>query len=484
MTRALLLAVLLFGLASPASAKETTDATLFPFGVRGVPPLRADRRKVWTQRRVAVDAGLKWLAERQAPNGSWDPVDLGWAPGGKRVDGIQGASKTDKHQIGVHALVLLAYLQAGYAPGLDHPHNATLDRGLAWLAKRVTGDERAFCAKDPRYEEAKKRIDRTVIDLALATWAMVEAYGMSGASRWLEPASELLRCLDYHHQPFSGWLYTDWRGKPAQQPAGETLVTSFAMLAAMSADRIQRASSFRNDDNPLWCPDVRNGDYRYRKWLDGLDHTIRSSFDLATASALYLGNDQDPRRVNPTWMPLTKRSPHIRGCPIATALATTWLVYRRDKLGRISMLAVGEGPNGRFGTGPTKRVLARLIETLTGPMSTFVGKDGSAYIRWYFTALATTAVSGKVSDAWFARITDVLLDRQRKDPGVDGSWDPDGRWCAEGGRLYSTAMAVLTLVSRDALHRPAKGRKDLKRAAKNTGTPPWLRPAIQAAAAR
>ena len=34
---------------------------------------------------------------------------------------------------------------------------------------------------------------------------------------------------------------------------------------------------------------------------------------------------------------------------------------------------------------------------------------------------------------------------QRDDANFDGSWDPAGAWGEDGGRVYSTAILVLTL---------------------------------------
>jgi hypothetical protein len=40
---------------------------------------------------------------------------------------------------------------------------------------------------------------------------------------------------------------------------------------------------------------------------------------------------------------------------------------------------------------------------------------------------------------------DALLPNQRKGACEDGSWDPVGEWCRGGGRVYATAINVLTL---------------------------------------
>lgn len=58
-------------------------------------------------------------------------------------------------------------------------------------------------------------------------------------------------------------------------------------------------------------------------------------------------------------------------------------------------------------------------------------------------------------DRWNKIVRDMVIDLQKpKDAGcARGSWDPDPRWGQEGGRVYSTALAVLTL---EAYYRFAK----------------------------
>ena len=40
---------------------------------------------------------------------------------------------------------------------------------------------------------------------------------------------------------------------------------------------------------------------------------------------------------------------------------------------------------------------------------------------------------------------ETLIPNQRKGGDEDGSWDAVGKWCAAGGRVYSTAMGALCL---------------------------------------
>ena len=50
-------------------------------------------------------------------------------------------------------------------------------------------------------------------------------------------------------------------------------------------------------------------------------------------------------------------------------------------------------------------------------------------------------------DRWNKIVRDLVIGLQKpKDAGCErGSWDPSDRWGQAGGRVYSTALAVLTL---------------------------------------
>jgi hypothetical protein len=65
---------------------------------------------------------------------------------------------------------------------------------------------------------------------------------------------------------------------------------------------------------------------------------------------------------------------------------------------------------------------------------------------WYYATLASFHAGGPQWDRWNARLQAALLPLQRRgSSGLDGSWDPDPVWGGHGGRVYSTALAAMTL---------------------------------------
>ncbi|MEK7270291.1 MAG: hypothetical protein AAB215_05025 [Planctomycetota bacterium] len=64
----------------------------------------------------------------------------------------------------------------------------------------------------------------------------------------------------------------------------------------------------------------------------------------------------------------------------------------------------------------------------------------------YYGTLAMFQMGGDYWKAWNANLRDPLVAAQIRGGPDDGSWDPGGDlWGAAGGRIYSTALAVMTL---------------------------------------
>ena len=71
------------------------------------------------------------------------------------------------------------------------------------------------------------------------------------------------------------------------------------------------------------------------------------------------------------------------------------------------------------------------------------GKDNLYY--WYYGTLAMYHLGGDYWQRWNEALKQTLLDRQRRDADLAGSWDPDTLWGPHGGRVYTTALATLCL---------------------------------------
>ena len=73
-------------------------------------------------------------------------------------------------------------------------------------------------------------------------------------------------------------------------------------------------------------------------------------------------------------------------------------------------------------------------------------KDGRIDLfYWYYGALATFQMGGKWWKAWQKPLVRALTDNQVEEGHAKGSWTPDGVWGSSGGRIATTALAVMSL---------------------------------------
>jgi hypothetical protein len=80
----------------------------------------------------------------------------------------------------------------------------------------------------------------------------------------------------------------------------------------------------------------------------------------------------------------------------------------------------------------------------TWPSHSAQGHDKDFYL-WYNCTLAMFQAGGDNWKRWNSIVRDTIINLQRHDGCTRGSWDPNSRWGDRGGRIYSTALAALTL---------------------------------------
>lgn len=64
---------------------------------------------------------------------------------------------------------------------------------------------------------------------------------------------------------------------------------------------------------------------------------------------------------------------------------------------------------------------------------------------WYYGTLAMYQLQGEYWEHWNEALQKTLLERQIKDGPLAGAWDTDTVWGGYGGRIYTTAIASLSL---------------------------------------
>ncbi len=73
------------------------------------------------------------------------------------------------------------------------------------------------------------------------------------------------------------------------------------------------------------------------------------------------------------------------------------------------------------------------------------GTNKTNLYYWYYATLGMYQLQGPYWDRWNQAMQNTLVPRQRTDGEAAGSWDPECIWGGYGGRVYSTAMSALCL---------------------------------------
>jgi len=73
------------------------------------------------------------------------------------------------------------------------------------------------------------------------------------------------------------------------------------------------------------------------------------------------------------------------------------------------------------------------------------GQGQTNFYYWYYATLGLYQVQGPAWERWNRAMRATLVQSQRRDGSLAGSWDPRSVWGGYGGRVYSTTLATLCL---------------------------------------
>ncbi len=290
----------------------------------------------------------------------------------------------DAHDVGVTALAALAIVESG----LPRQRIAgSASRALAWLASR---QDEGGCFGP--------RAGKSMYGHAIATLAFARAYPVLGEPIYKHHAARGVRFLEMSRNPGQGWRYG------ARDGQTDTSVTGWAGLALLAASAPE--------------VDVRVEPYALegiRRWLD----EVTCERTYATAYMRRGGGGASVAGVNDHF----ERNEGLT----ATALA----------------LRLGLGADR--GRPELREAARRLALSLPVWNADATSVDFSAWLSGT-RALAAYGDAG-LWGAWSGRVERALLGPQRRfNEGCPaGSWEPEDKWGAEGGRIYATAANLLTM---------------------------------------
>ena len=341
---------------------------------------------------TAVAAGLEWLARHQAEDGHWGPDCLG--PNGSRCEKEHSCSVPGgPYEAAQTGLALLAFQAGGNYDFNGKPYSDNVRHGLDWFVDRqgpngeLVGSTNHL-GKNPG--EPVKYDQHYMYEHAIGTFALAEACAVARAAgrhpdeRYLTAASKAVEFIESQQHNDGGWRYTPEKWAPS-----DSSVSGWSMLALKTA---------REAELPV------------------KDETI-------SRMTAFFKRQSDP---------LTGRT-HYQGTTYVTD-ATTGVGIMVDEF---------------IEHHPDSDLVHLGAEYLAGQAEQEWGKERkrpSDFYLWYNCTLAMFMAGGDTWDRWNNVIRDYLVSLQiHGDECNRGSWEPNDRWGVVAGRVYSTALSVLTL---------------------------------------
>ncbi len=331
----------------------------------------------------AIRAGLEWLKSHQSEDGRWDADGFMQADrAGEPSDG-PGLAHQD---VGITGLALLAFLGDG-STLRSGPYKPQVAKGVRWLMNQQ--QDNGLIGSDRSHD--------FIYGHAIATLALVEAYGLSDIKMLRKYAQSAINYLEAHRNPYGVWRY-----QPRDND-NDTSVTGWCLMAYKSAQ------DFKLEVNEQAFVIART-------WLDQIT-------DPATGRAGYTRRGEPSSRNAGDH---AERFPSDRG-EAMTAVAL------------LSRFFLGQRPS-------ETPVMIKGADLIAAKKPEWNEDNGAIdHYYWYFGTYAMYQMGKKHWQDWAKTLQAAVVDRQRRDGNAAGSWDPVGAWGEVGGRVYSTALMVLTL---------------------------------------
>ena len=313
--------------------------------------------------------------------------DGSWTLHGIAEDNRQRANRLSSDTAAT-GLAILAFQGAGYNHK-EFKYSGQLHSAISWLMDHQQDTGELYVYTDNASDSVCRLYSHGIATLALA-----EAYGMTQDE---EIRLSVQLALDYiaesQHERLGGWRY-----RPGSE--ADTSVTGWMMMAMQSA----KLAGVETD----------------KKTWDGIKRWLR----LARSPS-----KENLFRYNPEALDRPETRHGRDASPCMTAVGLLMHVYlgwdRRDP--RL--------------TDGADYILQHL------PDDTTITKRDTYY--WYYATQIIRHIGGKSWEKWHGALHPLLVGSQIKDGDMAGSWDPlnpvPDRWGAQAGRLYVTAMNLLSL---------------------------------------
>lgn len=332
-------------------------------------------------REAAIRAGKDWLLAHQDRNGRFD------ADGFHRHDPAgkagQDAGKPG-HDVAVTALALLA-LSTG-SQSLE-PMPARLRQGIEGASRWLISQQHRSSG---RIGSGSNRVVMHSHPMALL--ALCQAYALLGGQPLRTAIDRAVRFLEQRRVKGKAWRYIPRRGD------SDISISIWCVEALLAAADLGLAVDTRKLGSAI-------------TWL-------RALTDPLTGRTGYFS------RGSPAYRPADRRQDfpaEDSTTNLAAGLYLRFLAGCRDR------------------SQPT---LAAMRKLLVARERSWEGRQVDM-LDWYFSSQALWGL--KDDSKHLPGLWKTLVEHQRKTGASQGSWDPIGVWGQDGGRIYSTALALLSL---------------------------------------
>ncbi|MHC4778822.1 MAG: prenyltransferase/squalene oxidase repeat-containing protein [Planctomycetota bacterium] len=332
----------------------------------------------------AVLMGLIWLKNHQNPDGLWSCRNFMFNCKKGKCTGAGSGGQGD-FDIGVTGLAVMAFLGGGHT-SIHGKFQMQVEKGLTALMAHQDADG-CFGTRDGS--------GHWIYNHAVCTLAMSEAYGLTRDKRMHSSAQRAVDFLVSCQNPYLGWRYGVRTGE------NDSSCTAWAVSAlhsaALSGLKVPK-ESFQGALN--WYDKVTDEAYYKTGYSSKGDNGAR----LMAAVGKFQSNDS----------------------MTAAAVISRILILGTRAKNRPEVLGGGN-----------------LLKQ-NPPKWDVKGGTIDMYF-WYWGTQAMFQLGRQYWKAWNGPLKNALVPTQNRRGCENGSWDPSGAWGSAGGRVYATAINVLSL---------------------------------------